>query len=858
MTDPNTLPLCQGMLRRPRMRSLIQKGLQQPLLVLLAGPGYGKTQAVADYLSQTEGGKLWLRLSSLDNLPGHFWDHLLRVLKREYGELAAHLQTLEFPDTLPRFDAFLHLLEKQIRGQRQVIWVFDDFGEITNERIKSFFWMMAEMELPNFRLVLISSVLTSPESVAFMTKRRFVILREDLRFTREEMQELYMAYGKALEPDELRKAERCTEGWPLAVHLMAMSEDATNCEGVPEKELAHHAIVHMFEERFFTTYRKHQQMLLVKLAELGHFTKELAIQLYGGSKEDLVKVWNHPFLTNEPTTGKLSFHHIYRSFLQDKKYLLSKEEIQSLWQQAGHFYSCAGDVIDAIACYRSCGDYDSMIHVILHCAVPRYGITERNALHFLEHIDLLSPEQVKKEPMVDVIKAMCYMELLWLDQAEEILAALENRLLCSPDAYAQSCLGETYIVWGFVCIMRNREEFGEYFRRAADCLPDGSCSKGKDRIRIHNHYIFFMSDTLPGAREHMEQIVYDVVPWMNRALGGGVEGMENLFSAEAAYLCCQFADAQRHAYRTIYQAQAQGDYDRVCAGYFVLARVGLMLGDFAEMTRHVNKITEYAARYEVGSLKEVRDMALAWYYIKLRDYSRIPKSMAGTAQMEQTNLPHKRPRMIMANYLIDTREFTRVVGMLELSKERYTGAGVRPEHIYSLMMLAIGYYYLGENELAVKTLWLAYEKAYANKLFTPFVEGGSHMAGLIDLARRQHTYEFSLDWLNSISLQANEFHERSKRVRAAYKKQNPAKAVVNNPLTRREREILQALSQGLTREKISEEYYISINTVKSTIRSIYNKLDANNRAEAVSIAIARGYIMGYSPDPQGTSPINVI
>jgi LuxR family maltose regulon positive regulatory protein len=48
--------------------------------------------------------------------------------------------------------------------------------------------------------------------------------------------------------------------------------------------------------------------------------------------------------------------------------------------------------------------------------------------------------------------------------------------------------------------------------------------------------------------------------------------------------------------------------------------------------------------------------------------------------------------------------------------------------------------------------------------------------------------------------------------------------------------VLTGLSQGLTREEIAGASGISLNTVKSVIRSVYNKLGALNRADAVRIA----------------------
>jgi LuxR family maltose regulon positive regulatory protein len=49
---------------------------------------------------------------------------------------------------------------------------------------------------------------------------------------------------------------------------------------------------------------------------------------------------------------------------------------------------------------------------------------------------------------------------------------------------------------------------------------------------------------------------------------------------------------------------------------------------------------------------------------------------------------------------------------------------------------------------------------------------------------------------------------------------------------------LEGLAQGLTREEIARNLSISVNTVKSAVRSVYNKLGAVNRADAVRIAVS--------------------
>jgi DNA-binding NarL/FixJ family response regulator len=63
-------------------------------------------------------------------------------------------------------------------------------------------------------------------------------------------------------------------------------------------------------------------------------------------------------------------------------------------------------------------------------------------------------------------------------------------------------------------------------------------------------------------------------------------------------------------------------------------------------------------------------------------------------------------------------------------------------------------------------------------------------------------------------------------------------------LSSREMEVLACLSQGKTTAQIAAELYISENTVKTHVRHILEKLEASNRAEAVSKATQMGLIGG--------------
>jgi DNA-binding NarL/FixJ family response regulator len=61
-------------------------------------------------------------------------------------------------------------------------------------------------------------------------------------------------------------------------------------------------------------------------------------------------------------------------------------------------------------------------------------------------------------------------------------------------------------------------------------------------------------------------------------------------------------------------------------------------------------------------------------------------------------------------------------------------------------------------------------------------------------------------------------------------------------LTQRELSVLELVAQGKSNKVIAWELSISIDTVKAHLRSIFEKLDVNDRTHAVTVALRRGAI----------------
>jgi DNA-binding CsgD family transcriptional regulator len=62
---------------------------------------------------------------------------------------------------------------------------------------------------------------------------------------------------------------------------------------------------------------------------------------------------------------------------------------------------------------------------------------------------------------------------------------------------------------------------------------------------------------------------------------------------------------------------------------------------------------------------------------------------------------------------------------------------------------------------------------------------------------------------------------------------------VSNPISEREYEVLKMIFTQKTNQEIADELYLSINTVKSHLKNLYDKLGVNNRGDVVKLIASR-------------------
>lgn len=65
---------------------------------------------------------------------------------------------------------------------------------------------------------------------------------------------------------------------------------------------------------------------------------------------------------------------------------------------------------------------------------------------------------------------------------------------------------------------------------------------------------------------------------------------------------------------------------------------------------------------------------------------------------------------------------------------------------------------------------------------------------------------------------------------------DPTNDKFTQPLTIKEQKLLEGLTQGMTNQQLADNAFLSVNTIKTHLKSIYKKLGVTNRAQAAAKA----------------------
>lgn len=824
-----------------RIMKLFQNGMEEAYFTVTAAQGYGKTQMAAQFAQQSDYRVVWLSLNNIDNVPSCFWHKLVQAFTAGFPELAAQLEKIEFPENLSEFSLFYRLFSKELYSGKQTVMIVDDFNCIQNEAVTEFFKLLIHSGLENFTLLIISS----SGNAAALTDGNYNITTKDLRLNLSETRRLFDMYNFNVNDKMLLKIHSHADGWPLALYLMAeyYNEHPLLYDDFRDFDLSF--IHRLFYNTYFSRYSLKTKKLLVKLALLDGFTMEMVNKLVDYDMETVLKFVNDFTFVSFDTIRKIYvFQEMYKEFLLVNKMMITEKEAQELYSVAGDCLKNSEQWLEAVNCYRRGSNYAEMVQIMTKHAFTL--INENEAKFYNDQFHKLPAAVMEEFPVIKVIRAYIYVLLAELEQAQEELLRLERDFQKKASAAYKQLLGEVYISLAEISVLNNNLDFLRYYKKAAE-LIDSSMLRKACLPYVGNNNIIFMPSQMDteagkmrcaagaGDLKVVEQAFFSVAPLIRRLLNGGGAGIEFLFAAEAAYHTRDFARAKEMAYHAVYVANEYYQHDIFCNAHVVLMKLELAAGNYEKAQTHMQTIINYINSKEDIWLFEMCECIKSWLSI----YSGgLKQNSVWFFEGDYYNgasppINSGREMYIHCYFLMFTKQYVLLSTYLTYFKRVTVRRGMWSAYLGCLVMQSVCFYHTGNMQQAADCFHEAYHMAYANHIVMPFVEQGTKIKKLLEYIKKTDAAAYDEAWLHNIYQKASSYGKKISSIVKEYTKTSGKETV---KLSIREKEILNALAQGLTREEIANYYSISMSTVKKHITNVYNKLGAINRADAVYIA----------------------
>ncbi|MFZ6020650.1 MAG: BTAD domain-containing putative transcriptional regulator [Chloroflexota bacterium] len=382
----------KAILPRPRVRSLLQRALQRPLTLLLAGTGYGKSTALLDL--REEGRRLfWYTVNEPDRDPLLFLIHLISAFASQneaYGRDA--LRYLEehngrvAPSALtPLLNALtLHLLEEGVLVMDDYHWVHDV------PEIAGLVRHLIQYRPPNLQVVIATR--TMPDHLdlnRWRVKGELSLLtHSDLAFTSEEIEDLFReGYGFPITRQQAERLAKETEGWALVLQMIWQSvqrQPSASLDGVLERlpETLEGLFDYLAPE-VLARQPKEIQQFLVRSSILRQLEGEICDELLGIEESaGLLKRLYEGGLFIETAGGQTyRFQRLFQEFLQAQ---LNHQpaEARSLHLRAANLYLDRKRSEEAIYHLLKAGEYAFAADVIEQIGV---GLIRSGRLESLQY-----------------------------------------------------------------------------------------------------------------------------------------------------------------------------------------------------------------------------------------------------------------------------------------------------------------------------------------------------------------------------------------------------------------------------------------------------------------------------------------
>jgi LuxR family maltose regulon positive regulatory protein len=887
-------PVRPDLVPRAHLFERLDEGLSlgRKLTLVSAPAGFGKTTLVSAWAARFGRPVAWLSLDEGDNDPVRFLAYL-----------AAALQTvgvvLDEEASTAADEALLTMLVNQANTVAPFVLVLDDYHFITAQPVHDALTFLLDHLLGTMHLV-IATRADPPLPVARLRGRgQLTELRlTDLRFTPDEAaQFLERAMGLILAAEDVAALAVRTEGWIAGLQMAALSLQGKD-------DVSRFVAAFTGSNRYILDYLL-EEVLRRESEQVQAFLLQTSIldRLCGPLCDTVARDWRLEIDGAESPISDLQsqtvleylesanlfvvplderrewyrYHRLFADLLHQRLHQTHPERVPVLHRRASVWYEESGLAAEAIDHALAAEDFERAAGLIE--ANAEATLMRGEVSTFLRWIDALPDGLVRARPTLCVSYAWM---LLWQGHS---LKRIES-LLRDAEEGDECVLGRATALRGLIAGLGGKtERTVELCRLALEQLPEGD-----QFVRPLALWLLRAIELAGGGGKIDMRALDDVLRMSQRA--GNVMLSVMIACNRAEILMRQ---GQPHEAAATYQqavdlttdtrgrripiagqalvglgelSREWGDFDAAerylvegielteqwtevgpLEAYIALARVRWARGDMESAWGALRKAQELAVQYDVTELDDL-SVALfrAWMWISQGDLEPARRWAEERGLFEFIDAPlqervsdsydlrmRKYELLVLARLLIVQARADEALKLLAslIPAAEWRGRPALLIEIYALQALADQA--RGDLDRALDALKRALSLAEPRGYVGIFAGEGEPMRVLLrEAVKRGVVRDIAVEYVNDL-LAALGVKEREAFTA-------PSPAVLAEPLSERELEVLQLLNTHLSSTEIAEQLCISANTVRYHIKNIYGKLDVHSRSDAVQRARELGLL----------------
>ncbi|WP_160148755.1 LuxR C-terminal-related transcriptional regulator [Amycolatopsis alkalitolerans] len=846
---------------RTRLHRLLRRGPfagdPRPSVTLVCAPaGFGKTTLMASWtahqpLRPRHDHLAWLTLDHTHNDPLTLWPDILTSLGGGDGPWLT-------PGSPSPHGAqqFVIAVEETARRRGRTCLVLDDVHNLHDPVVLRHLDLLIRYQPECLDLVLCSRT-TPPLGLHRLSVegRMWEVTAADLAFGPAQAAEVFACHGVRLSEADLRHVMTSTEGWPEGVaflaEALASSPPGTEIESL--LRTGSHMAGHLIAE-VVAKLSPLEREVLDAISPCEHVSTALATALTGRADAGAVleRLAHRILLVTQwgPALDEYRCHGLLQSHLRNDLSGRDPAHLAALHRRAAAWYAGHGEPVAALQHAAHGRDPDLLAHLVDTQGLSLVLAGRGTAL--LELADTLPPT-VTARPSAGLVLLLASLIAGDKASAERRLARLGTEphaerkprvrhLRTCVDQYRARLSGNLPVRSGETSDFLQDPDLGllALVNHAAAEFAVGQHRTAAKALKRalglatghHWHYAALHCLAHLASVAAVDEDFPSVLAAAERALryadehdlaGTAANCLAHAVAGWAGYQTLDENDARRHTERATELRRASNDRN-VCLAVHTLA-AALRLDGCPTDEHTLRALREKWAGVTPGDPVPPMLVAIAApieYHAALRLHR--ADWAAGTEHRARRLLGISGDTQLMRAHSLarmnDYHEARRVLKTITAEDVRFH---LGPNRIQAHLMAAVLAGRERDTVIANNHLHTALELAEGLRSLRPFATAGRPIRDLL-------------------AARAGKLGHHNAFAEEILAKTKPATNATEDTFTPRERQLLIALATPATTREMADELNVSVNTVKTHLRSAYRKLDARSRREAVMIARRNGLL----------------